>query len=199
MAIDLGQLVVALIGATSTLLAALLSSRSRAKQGAVPSKRSVKRRLVKFGFYFLLGGGATYWVMNWLLPASSGGNPLQVFSGSSNPIGESGVAFAQGLDSVSPPSLPVGSVLLSVLPPDTLGGLPGGASYWAIADGRMLNRSTSYAMMTGRTTLPDLRGLVLRAVGADTSASDSITAQSRADASARSERNATVYWYIRIN
>jgi hypothetical protein len=193
MVMDLGQLVVAIIGATSTLLAALLSSRSRTKPGVVPSKKSARRSLIKFGFYFILGGVATYWVMSWLMPSRVEGNQMKVLEPTSSQFNRSGIAFAQGLDTMHPPSLPVGSVLLSVLPPDGFGRLPGGSSYWAIADGSVVDSSTAYAMLTGNTNLPDFRRSAPARV--DTSATDSSLQTSAPNGV---ETN-TVYWYIRIN
>lgn len=196
---DLSQLIVALIGATSTLLAALVGSRSRLKTGTVPTKKSIRRRLIKFGFYFLLGGVATYWAMNWLLPYALSDGGMHVLDLRASEINRPGVAFAQSPDSLGSPSLPVGSVILSVLHPDKFGRLPGGSTYWTLADGRVLDSSSSYAILTGNTNVPDLRGLSMSKAVADTATADSV-AQYLRPAPIDGRRDDTAfYWYIRIN
>lgn len=196
---DLSQLIVALIGATSTLLAALVGSRSRLKAGTIPTKRSIRRRLIKFGFYFLLGGGATYWAMNWLLPYGSSDGGMHVLDLSASQIKRPGVAFAQSLDTVGSPSVPVGTVVLSVLPPDKFGRLPGGSTYWALADGRALDSSSSYTMLTGNTNVPDLRDQLRGKAVADSSIADSVAQYLRPSVMDGRRDDTAFYWYIRIN
>ncbi len=196
---DLNQLLVALIGASSTLLAALLGSRSRQKPGTIPSRRSFRKRLIKFGIYFLLGGVATYWVMSWLFPFAHIDERLRPFGMSTSQFTRPNVAFAKDMDSTASPSLPVGSVILSVLPPGQLDRLPGGSRFWAPADGRMLDSSSSYAVLTGSARVPDMRGVSLCRPKADSSPGDSVSHDPRPPANSGERIDSTFHWYVRIN
>lgn len=196
---DLNQLIIALIGAFSTLLAAWVTSRSTRKPGVTPSRRSARRTVIRFGFYFLLGGAATYWVMNSLLPfgrIEERLNTLEIQA--PNP----GAGFVQARDSLSLFSLPVGSVILSALAADQFAQLPGGSAHWVPADGRIIDSSSYYVVLTGSTRVPDMRVVWPKRVGADSIfVADSIGVLSQIN---ENDRYGTVggtalYWYIRVN
>jgi hypothetical protein len=199
MAMDVNQLMVALIGASSTLIAAWVGSRSRQKPGTTPSKRSLRRRVFKLAFYFVVGGVATYWLVSWLYPNVHVEDQLQALGVTPTRINRTNVAFAQGKDSVVPPSLPVGSVILSVLPPEQLDRLPGGSTYWVPADGRALDTSSSYAILTGNTRVPDLRGISFARVPGQHVPSDSVTQAQGLYTAAGARSDSIFYWYVRVN
>ena len=196
---DVNQLMVALIGASSTLIAAWVGSRSRQKPGTTPSKRSLRRRVFKLALYFIIGGVATYWLVNWFYPNVHVEDQLQALGVSPGRINRTNVAFAQGKDSLVPPSLPVGSVILSVLPPEQLDRLPGGSTYWVPADGRTIDSSSSYSILTGNTRVPDLRGYSLGRMPAEHDTSDSAGQPEKPIATLSGIPDSDFYWYIRVN
>lgn len=196
---DVNQLMVALIGASSTLVAAWVGSRSRQKPGTTPSRRSLRKRIVRLGFYFVVGGVATYWIVSWFFPYAHVEDRLQALGVNTSQLSRTNAAFAQAKDSVVPPSLPVGSVILSVLPPEQLDRLPGGSMYWAPADGRALDSSSSYALLTGRARVPDLRGMSLIKAPMGPATADSSSRQQRSTVATGGPVDSTFYWYVRVN
>lgn len=56
--------------------------------------------------------------------------------------------------------LPVGSIVASVVQPESLPAAD--ADRWVLADGRTVPATSLYTVTTGRTSVPDLRGLFLR-------------------------------------
>ena len=200
---DLNQLIIALIGAGSTLFAAWLNLRAKQKLGLAPSKRSRRRTIIKFSFYFILGGAATYWVMNSLLPFGRIDERLNTLEGLTQSLMKH-IGFVQTADSVPIPALPVGSVILSTLPPEKFAQLPDGSTHWAPADGRALDSSSHYAVLTGSTRAPDLAPLRMGQPATDFHvAADSVLQRllPAFNTHERSDtiRGTTLYWYIRIN
>jgi hypothetical protein len=194
---DVNQLLIALIGATSTLLAALLGSRPKQKAGIAPTKKSSRKRLFRFVLYLLLGGGATYLVMNRLPLLGQIDDRVEPHEAGANIIRRPAAAFTQGRDPIDPPSVPVGSVILSAIPPDKFEMLPSNVGYWSPADGRTVDSTSLYALLTGSTTVPDLRGTSLTKV--DTLAADSATIATRSPRSVQRDAGSSLHWYIRIN
>ena len=196
---DVNQLVVALIGAGSTLLAALLGSRSRQKPGTTPTKRSVRKRVLKFGFYLLVGGVATYLVMNRLPLLGQIDKGVEAIESSTDQVRKPTVALTQGSDPIISPSVPIGSMILSALPPDKFEKLPGNAGYWSPADGRPVDSTSLYALLTGSNKVPDVKTPMLNKSVVDSSATDSSASSARPLMHAKALADSTLYWYIRIN
>jgi len=201
---DVNQLIIAIIGASSTLLAALLSSRSKQKPGVTPTRRSARKTLIKFAVYFLLGGVATYWVMNWLLPFGRIDERLSTLETHTQSLMQQlgGFGFVQTADSAAPPLLPVGSVILSVLPPDRFAKLPDAAEHWAPADGRTLDSLSRYVVLTGEHQVPDLRAIHAGLTSTDSTVSDDRMYQrimSGILQGSDTTRGTVFYWYVRIN
>ncbi len=200
---DINQLILALIGAFSTLLAAWFTTRAKQRPGVTPPKRSVRRTIITSGIIFLLGGAATYWVVNSLLPFHRIDERLSTLE--TYTLIRRGVAnFTQAMDSVPLPSLPVGSVILSALSPEKFLRLPGGAAHWVPADGRALDSSSYYVALTGSTRAPHLRALRVGLSPSDsTAAVDSTLQKHTLPTTTVSERNdtgggTTLYWYMRV-
>jgi hypothetical protein len=196
---DFNQLIIALIGALSTLLAAFLSSRAKQKPGVTPSRRSVRKTVFKFVFYFILGGGATYYVMFYLLPFGRIEERLTAIE--ANPqsfitrMGLGGTA-----DSMQASGLPVGSLVLSTLSPGQFRMLPADGGAWVPADGRMLDTTVLYVRITGRTSVPSLGDLGMMQYGSSSVRDSSLMRPASVvspspDSSARTQ----LYWYIRVN
>ena len=201
---DVNQLTIALIGASSTLLGAWLSSRSKLKANATPTKRSLRKNLLKLTFYFLLGGVATYWVMNWLLPFERIDERLKTLESHTQSLMPSGFGFVQVPDSIASPSLPVGSVILSVLPPDRFLQLRDASMHWVPADGRLLDSLSRYAALTGERHAPYMEAMFAGRNSSDSTAQRDSLHQLIMPVVQQSERSAdhvgpTLYWYIRIN
>jgi len=201
---DVNQLIIAIIGASSTLLAALLGSRSRQKPGVTPTKRSARKTLIKFAIYFLLGGAATYWAMNWLLPFGRIDERLSTLESHTQSLMQrlGGFGFVQTSDSVAPPSLPVGSLILSVLPPDRFAKLPDASGHWAPADGRTLDSLSRYVVLTGDHQAPDLRAIQTGLTATDSTAvNDHMRHRTMSGIVQGSDttRGSAFYWYVRIN
>ena len=62
-------------------------------------------------------------------------------------------------------SFPVGSVIASYLAPPRMKERYG--EQWALADGREVSTKTAFFEITGKTQLPDLRGMFIRGLNAD--------------------------------
>jgi len=197
---DSNQLMIALIGASSTLLAAWVNSRSKQKSNLAQTKRSGRMTVLKFGLYFLLGGAATYWVMDSLLPFSSIDERLGTLEMDVRTLGE---RTSGAVDSVSLGAFPVGSLILSTLPPDEFGRIPGALSYWAPADGKTVDTLSAYVLVTGRTTAPVLRTIRMTSTLSDSfSVVDSlhrIIPVTNARSGSDTAGGTALYWYIRIN
>ena len=57
---------------------------------------------------------------------------------------------------------PIGTIISSLLTEAEISGMTG---VWVLCDGRSVAGTTAYAKLTGRTTVPDLRGSFLRGAG----------------------------------
>ncbi len=190
---ETSQLIIALIGASSTLLAALLNSRSKQKSGLPASKRSLKWRVFKFGFYFLLGGVATYWVINSLLPFGKIDERLTLLESRAASSVALRMPGQRPADSLS--SLPVGSVFLSMLPPDKFPSVVPAAEQWIPADGRPLDTACLYTRLTGLGRAPELKPLPAGSAITLTDSSSRRVGPSQAEGEAKH----VAYWYVRIN
>ena len=60
---------------------------------------------------------------------------------------------------------PIGTIISSLLTEAEISGMTG---VWVLCDGRNVAGTTAYAKLTGRTTVPDLRGSFLRGAGTRT-------------------------------
>ena len=195
---ETNQLIIALIGACSTLLAALLNSRARQKGGTAQPKRSLRRSLLKFGFYFLLGGGATYWVISSLLPFGRIDDRLKLLESRSAPsIGiPAGSPGVRGSDSLGSFSVPVGSLVLSLIPPERFQSASNGIGRWVPADGRALDASCPYVVISGNSAAPNLSPIQLSPSETSLSADSLLT---RSVSQHPGVHGAVAYWYVRIN
>jgi hypothetical protein len=199
MSMDVNQLLIAIIGAISTLLAAVVGSRSRPKTSTTPGKRSTRNRFFMFGFYFLLGGVVTYLILDRLPLFGQVDNQLDVAETKRADFRKPIVAFTQGKDPDASPLVPVGSVILSAIPPDKFEMLPSNAGRWAPADGRLVDSTSLYAMLTGTTLVPDLRGMSLTKGPTLSSASDSAGTDGHYLINLQAHRASSLHWYVRIN
>ena len=57
-------------------------------------------------------------------------------------------------------NIPIGTIIASMLPPEKLEKQYG--RIWVLADGSRVSQSTSYVKITGKSVLPDLRGVFIR-------------------------------------
>lgn len=203
---DLNQLIIAAIGASSTLLAAWLTTRAKQKPGVSPTRKSARRTLVRFAIYFLLGGAATYWAMNWLLPFGQIDERLSTLESNSQSLMEriGGTARSEVPDSIVGAGLPVGSVILSMLPPDQFEKLPGASALWVPADGRTLDSLSLFAILTGSRRIPDMRSRWASDDSPESEISMDSLRQRLVPAHLRSgvvdtSGRSLLYWYVRIN
>ena len=193
---DLSQLTIALIGAASTLLGAWLNSRSKQSSGATITRRSMRRRILKFSFYFVLGGVATYWIMNSVLPFGRIDERLNSLEVQTEAILHRSGRTA---DTVSTAGFPPGSVIFSTLSPKEFGRLPDGFRHWVPADGRIVDSLSLYALFRGTTRVPDLHFFKK---GVDSTAiMDSLVQQilSPMNTLRRGDSATVLYGYVRIN
>jgi len=196
---DVNQLLIALIGATSTMLAAMVGSRSKQKPGVTPTKKSSRKRMFRFGLYLLLGGGVTYLVMNRLPLLGQIDSRVEPLEAHVDAVRRPTVAFTQGNSSFDPPSVPVGSVILSAIPPDKFEMLPSNVGYWAPADGRAVDSTSLYALLTGSARVPALKVPRLSEALGDSSSTDSLASFPGLPITGNTRPNTVLYWYIRIN
>ena len=79
--------------------------------------------------------------------------------GPEGPKGDIGPKGPKG-DPGTDATLPIGTIISSMLKPATIGIKYG--DKWVLADGRRVSPKSEYTKLTGETTLPDLRGMFIR-------------------------------------
>jgi hypothetical protein len=80
-------------------------------------------------------------------------------------IDPKGVSQPVGAPGAPVVPFPVGTVIASYLAPARMQERYGGA--WVLADGREVSTKTAFYEITGKTRLPDLRGMFIRGLNAD--------------------------------